>query len=272
MNFPLTDELRAEYQNLFDTCTIKPQRVASADSLVKKINNLKSRYESVGNTIGVPWYFIGAIHSMESSLRFDCHLHNGDPLTARTENVPKGRPVTGDPPFTWEESATDALKSKSLDRITDWSLPSLLYQFERYNGFGYRKLRTAVLSPYLWSFSNHYTKGKFIADGTFDPEFVSGQCGAAVILRRMADQGMVPLATTEAEPDTRGEDLAATVSRLQSQVSFSQTKKSEAAKVLQKELNKFPGITLREDGIPGKLTSAAVKKVTGDFLANDPAR
>jgi lysozyme family protein len=270
MNFPLTRELRQQYQHLFDTCTIDPQHLASADSLVNKITNQKSRYESAGSPIGVPWYFIGAVHNMESSLRFDRHLHNGDPLTGRTIHVPPGRPVNGDPPFTWEESATDALQFEHLDQVTDWSLPGLLYQLEKYNGFGYRRLKSPILSPYLWSFSNHYTTGKFVADGTFDPDVVSGQCGAAVILRRMVDQGIVSLTSTEAEPETPGEDLTQTISRLQSQVSFSQTKKSEAAKALQVALNKIRGNALREDGIPGKLTSAAVKEVTGHFLANDP--
>lgn len=39
--------------------------------------------------------------------------------------------------------------------------------------------------PYLWSFSNHYTREKFIADYQCDPEFVFGQCGAAVMLRSL---------------------------------------------------------------------------------------
>ncbi|MDQ3815011.1 MAG: hypothetical protein M3347_13810, partial [Armatimonadota bacterium] len=34
----------------------------------------------------------------------------------------------------------------------------------------------------------HYTKGKFVADGVFDPNAVSKQCGAAVLLRRMIDR------------------------------------------------------------------------------------
>jgi lysozyme family protein len=42
-----------------------------------------------------------------------------------------------------------------------------------------------VLTPYLWSFTNHYTKGKFVADGKFDANAVSKQCGAAAILKLM---------------------------------------------------------------------------------------
>ena len=50
-----------------------------------------------------------------------------------------------------------------------------LYELERYNGFGYRDRRPQVLSPYLWSFSNHYSRGKYVADGRFsDPSPTHG--------------------------------------------------------------------------------------------------
>ena len=69
----------------------------------------RARYASVSAQTGVPWWVIGLIHMMEAGQSFRCHLHNGDPLTARTVQVPAGRPKTGQPPFIWEESAADAL-------------------------------------------------------------------------------------------------------------------------------------------------------------------
>jgi lysozyme family protein len=191
MNLPLTDELRAEYQNLFDTCQIRQEAQAEVENLAAKIIHNRSRYEAVGTPLSIPWYFIGVIHNMESSQRFDRHLHNGDPLTARTVQVPAGRPVDGSPPFTWEASASDALKLEGLDKVTDWTWAALLYRIEKYNGFGYRTRHPEVLSPYLWSGSNHYTKGKFVADGKFDPDAPSKQCGAAVLLRNMVDHNVI---------------------------------------------------------------------------------
>jgi lysozyme family protein len=139
-------------------------------------------YEEVGAGLGgIPWAFIGVIHGMECGFNFGGHLHNGDPLTARTVQHPSGRPKTGSPPFTWRQSATDALTMKRLDRVTDWSVPHMLFLLEGYNGFGYR--RRGVPTPYLWSFSSLYEKGKFVADGVFDPAAVSKQCGAAVMLK-----------------------------------------------------------------------------------------
>lgn len=38
---------------------------------------------------------------------------------------------------------------------------------------------------FLWSFSTIYEKGKFVADGKFDANAVSKQCGAALLLKVM---------------------------------------------------------------------------------------
>jgi lysozyme family protein len=64
---------------------------------------------------------------------------------------------------------------------------------ERFNGFGYRRHDINIHSPYLWSFSNHYTKGKFVADNTFSATAVSKQCGAAVLLKRMVARKLVKI-------------------------------------------------------------------------------
>jgi lysozyme family protein len=145
---------------------------------------------------------VALIHSLESGLSFSSHLHNGDPLTARTTHVPAGRPVanpTANPkqapgatnPYTWEESAADALRQKGLNTWTDWTIVASLYKLEAYNGWGYRMYHSTVLSPYLWSYTNHYTKGKYAADGKWNANLVSSQAGAAAILREMVDTGLV---------------------------------------------------------------------------------
>ncbi|MEK7830242.1 MAG: hypothetical protein AAB401_04105 [Acidobacteriota bacterium] len=185
MAITLTPKLKKEYEDLFATCINKPGKQLSIEKLVGRIVANRTRYEAVETLTGVPWYVVAAIHSLEGSLSFKTHLHNGDPLTAKTIHVPKNRPAAGSPPFTWEESATDALTFDNLTSVKSWNLAMILFRLEGFNGFGYRTKHPDVLTPYLWSFSNHYTKGKFVADGKFDPDFVSGQCGAAVIFKQM---------------------------------------------------------------------------------------
>lgn len=185
----LNQALNDEYQQLFDTCEIRKSQITRVEKCITTILANRARYDTVSAlTGGVPWYVMAAIHNLESSLRFTRHLHNGDPLTARTVHVPQGRPKAGSPPFSWEDSAADALKFRKLHRWDNWSLPGVLYKLEGYNGWGYRRYHPDVLSPYLWSSSTHYTKGKYVADGTWSDKAISQQIGAAVILRRLAQQ------------------------------------------------------------------------------------
>lgn len=181
----LSQQLKDEYTRLFDTCVVRPEREKEAATLASSLLSHQDRYEAAGRALGIPWHFIAIVHHMECGQRFDRHLHNGDPLTGKTVRVPAGRPLTGIPPFSWEQSAEDALRMSKLDQVEFWDLPCTLYQFERYNGFGYRTKHPDVLSPYLWSGSGHYQKGKFVADGKFDPSATSKQIGAAVLLQKI---------------------------------------------------------------------------------------
>lgn len=174
------------YHTMFAALIIRPEKAWEIDAAVNKINAGKSRYEYISTRTGVPWYFIGIVHYRESTCNFSKHLHNGDPLTARTVQVPAGRPATGNAPFTFEESAIDALAYMGLTSWKDWSIPGMLYQLERYNGFGYRNYN--VNSPYLWNYTQFYTKGLYVRDGVYDGNAVSKQAGAAAILRRVMEK------------------------------------------------------------------------------------
>lgn len=250
-----TQSLQKEYETLYATCEVRENRFNDIEPIVERIIENRQRYETVSAEVGVPWFFIAAIHNMEAVQRFDRHLHNGDRLTARTVHVPAGRPFGGEPPFTWEESSQDALLMHRIHEVEEWTLPAVLYELEKYNGWGYRLYHTHVKSPYLWGFSNHYTSGKYVADGTWSDTAVSRQCGAAVIIRRLEELGKIKWLTGEMpegpvlyyanEVITHGEDL-------------------------QRFLNKFSGISLRVDGWPGEHTSDAVKQVFGFHLIGDP--
>lgn len=181
---PGFEPLRAGYHHLWSTMQIPAARQGAVTRDAEKVLGGKPRYEVVSAASGVPWWVIGTIHMMEGSCDFNTHLHNGDPLSARTVHVPAGRPPVGQPPFTWEISAEDALQYEGFDKVKDWSIEHALYQLERFNGLGY--MHKNVNSPYLWSFSNQYEKGKFVKDGVFDANAVSQQVGAAPIIKTLA--------------------------------------------------------------------------------------
>ena len=93
--------------------------------------------------------------------------------------MPKGR----GPFHSWEDAAVDALAIDGTDRVTAWGIERLCYELEKYNGFGSRA--KGIHTPYLWSYSNHYSHGKYIADHVWDASAVSGQAGAMPLLSRM---------------------------------------------------------------------------------------
>lgn len=278
MAIRLTEPLRQEYEQLFESCDILSKREAEVERSVDRLLSHRDRYQTVTERRGVPWHFVALVHSMESGCSFRCHLHNGDPLTVRTVQVPAGRPKHGTPPFDWEVSAADAMALKRLDGDTDWSLAGTLYQLERYNGWGYRMYHSHVLSPYLWSFSTHYTSGRYVADGRWSDSAVSRQCGAAVMLRRLVERGETDLADQPAatlyaqvatEPAGDKGSQCPLVSRHRMRRSRRDAE-AEKAQRLQRWLTSFPGIFLKADGIPGDRTSNAYRLVTGHYLPGDP--
>lgn len=262
----LTAALRADYQQLFDTCQIKADSAKTVDRLADQIIANEARYRSVADPMGIPWYAVGVIHAMEAGLNFKCHLHNGDPLSARTVQVPAGRPKTGQPPFSWEDSARDALTLDKYAQWTDWSIPGILFKWESYNGWGYRNHHPEVKSPYLWSATNHYSSGKYIKDGIWSATAVSKQIGAAALLRRLAEKGVA----ADAQSFTTQPKLADAVASPQAALRYHPSAVLPGAIELQRFLNTFPGIFLREDGKLGERSSDAFKQVFGLYLQGDP--
>lgn len=160
-----------------------------------KIIANRSRYELVAKATGVPWDVIGVIHYRESSNHFAGVLHNGEKIIGtgkKTTLVPKGR----GPFSTWEQAAIDALANchPYLAKQKDWSLGITLDLLEAYNGLGYRN--KGLPSPYLWAGTDQYQKGKYVADGKFDPNHVDQQLGVAAILMKLRDGAAAPAPTT----------------------------------------------------------------------------
>lgn len=254
-------QLRNEYNDLFASLQINPQKISEINATAKRITDNRSRYEQVSALLNIPWYFIGIVHTMEASGNFTKHLHNGDPLKAKTVQVPKGRPKVGIPPFTWEESAMDALEYEGYKNATGWNPSAFLFRFERYNGFGYRN-KYAINSPYLWSYSQHYSKGKYTVDGSFDPKAVSKQIGAAILLKQLSTNKELKIKFDE-EPEISLPEIW--------KVKYDPKNVNPVGIKLQLFLNQF-GFSLNPDGKPGKNTSDAVFEFSGNYLIGDPRK
>ena len=141
----------------------------------------KDRYLAIEEATGCPAELIAAIHWRESGCNFDTYLQNGDPLGQPTTHVPAGIYCE-----TWEESAIKAMQDQGYP--VDKNDISSYYEFaERYNGLGYRE--QGLPSPYVWSGTNNYECGRYVADGEFDPNAVDNQLGVAVMLKALMTEG-----------------------------------------------------------------------------------
>lgn len=151
------------------------------DAVAKRLMGAKDRYQSVTRMTGVPWWFIAVVHQRESSQSWAKSLAQGDPWDEVSTHVPKGR----GPFSSWESAAVDALANcpPHAARNRDWSAGGTLTLLEQYNGLGYAN--RGVPSPYVWSGTDQYKSGKFVADHEFRPDVVDVQLGCAGLLITM---------------------------------------------------------------------------------------
>jgi len=147
----------------------------------KRLVSAKARYQTVASKTGVPWFIVAVIHEREASQSWSANIAQGDPWTEVSVHVPAGR----GPFLSWEGAAVDALSNCApyAARWTDWSAGGALTLLETYNGTGYAN--KGLPSPYIWSGTDQYEKGKYVSDGKFDPEAIDKQLGCAGLIRTM---------------------------------------------------------------------------------------
>lgn len=179
---PIKD-LLAEYAHNYAVAGVRKEWLHQAQVAANTVMKNMGIYTIVADKVTrIPAYVIGLIHMMESGFNFKTHLHNGDPLSARTVQVPAGRPKKGNPPFTWSESAMDALLTDRVGSVPEWTLGYTLRFLEGYNGWGPRNAHQG-LTAYLWSGTDLYTRGKYIADGVWSETAVSKQIGCVAVMK-----------------------------------------------------------------------------------------
>lgn len=208
--------------------------------VAKRLVAAKQRYLTVSEKTGIPWPFIAVTHQRESSQNWAKSLAQGDPIDRVSTHVPAGR----GPFATWEEAAYDALVNCApyAARNKDWSIGGLLTLLEQYNGLGY--VRRGLPSPYIWSGTDQYSKGKYVRDGVFDPDVVDKQLGCAGLI----------LAMMQLDPTIKFGGAPKTV------VPLPQTTNVRDGEWLQSALNKLGADPqLDVDGVAGPATRNAVR-------------
>lgn len=174
--------MRHSYEQLIREATILPAWIDRANSFKLQYEKNHARYQEAWAHCNVPSIIIACINTMENGGRFDRHIHNGDALTGRTHQVPAGRPKVGNPPFSWLESVVDCLVDLKKLNLHPWGedFSKDLEKLEAFNGWGYRNKQKD--SPYIVNGSTFTVKGKYVADGVYDPNAESKQLGILPML------------------------------------------------------------------------------------------
>ena len=174
-------------------CKVSADKGPLFERVANRLMASQARYQKVEKLTGVPWHVIAVIHEREASQNWNTQLGQGDPLNRKSVHKPKGR----GPFATWEDGAVDALTKCAPYAANnhDWSVGGTLALLEKYNGLGY--YNKGVPSPYIWAGTNQYVKGKYVADGVYDPNHVDTQLGCAGLLKFMGvfKKATVPVGT-----------------------------------------------------------------------------
>lgn len=189
---PKPEPAKGYQETLWNQAKLRPEWIPRIDKALVIYERNKGTYQKIQKMRknGVPKQIVFGFHLRESTCDFDAHLHNGDPLRFRTRNVPAGRlPLPAEPPFEFLQSAEDALYTyEGLEKLNWSGVQNVLRNSESMNGFGYYK--KGLPSPYLWSGTTVYEKGKYTSDGNYSPIAIDKQIGLAALLIRMKDRNL----------------------------------------------------------------------------------
>jgi lysozyme family protein len=188
VNIPL---LIQRNQARWENMKVLPARLTGLDETAYRLQGSKARFVAVEQRLiklgyYCPWWFIAICAEREygGPPHWDRQLSQGDPLNRVSWHDPAGRgPFFG--ADAWERGCLDALIdcAPHAAKWKDWTPGGTATIWEEYNGLGYAAM--GVPSAYVWSGSNQYVSGKYIADHVYRSGVVDVQEGCMPILSRM---------------------------------------------------------------------------------------
>jgi lysozyme family protein len=183
--------LAAEYAALLAAMRLDPSRehelAARASAVLELGEHHHDEWAEVTGRTGVPRLWGLASFERESGSDYSRSPAQGDRWDHVSVNVPRGL----GPYRSWGEACVAAYRLDRLDEVAGsagvppaaartaaipgWTWPRACYEGELFNGFGPRA--HGRHTGYLWSWTNIYDGGKFVADGVWDPARRDEQCG-----------------------------------------------------------------------------------------------
>ncbi len=239
-----------KHAKVVDKLKYKLHGTQSSDlkSFYKNWQKNKARYQAVAAKTGIPAELIAALHWRESTANFNTYLHQGDPLGKKAVHVPRNIPLF----HKWEDAAVHALTMKrSIQKklgitANTTDMAAIATFAEYYNGLGYHNRGSS--SPYVYSGTDQYKRGKYVADGRYSKTHRDNQLG------------VVPMIMYITQMDALGGSAATDAIAGTSQPILSQGDSGEAVTLLQQKLAEEGFYKGSVDGDFGRGTRSALRR------------
>lgn len=189
----------------------------AANSFVNNFNSNKDKYSAVSANlrqqgINMSPEQVAALHWREASGSFTKSIANGQRLGTNIRKDGRLGQGSGADAFSnttnWVQNATEVLaykvnEKKNFTNTTDFSKQGSFYKFaEAYNGLGYQK--RGQPSPYVYAGTSGYQKGKFVADGKYNPNYVDQQLGVAAMTQLLGQGSGFDINNPASAPEGSG--------------------------------------------------------------------
>jgi lysozyme family protein len=176
------DALAPEYATLLAAMRVDPDRehelAARAAVVLELAHRHRDEWVDVTGKTSVPRLWGMASFERESSSDYSRSPAQGDPWDKVSVDVPRGLGPYAD----WGAACVAAYAIDKLNEVgaPNWIWTRACYEGGLFNGFGPRA--HGRHTGYLWSWTNIYTGGKYVADGRWDPDVHDQQCGTVPMM------------------------------------------------------------------------------------------
>lgn len=137
-------------------------------------------YVKEQNETKVPAVLLAALDYREDNANPARAIGQGDPWNRVSVHVPRGHGP-------WTSKFDADVHYIRYDHLDDnsapWSWPYACWKGEAWNGFGPRA--HGIHTGYLWAGTSVYTRGKYVADGQWDPTVIDQQLGIIPVMKRL---------------------------------------------------------------------------------------
>jgi lysozyme family protein len=160
------------------------EQQADVNLFLARYKKNAEHYEKLAHQAHVPPELIAALHWREADGQFDRYLHQGDKLGRKARNEPTDIPLFGKDQF--DQAAVHAIgrfgKTRDALGLTEDSndMAAMATYAEYYNGLGY--YNNGHTNPYVFSGTDQYKGGKYVADHKYDPKAKDQQVGVVALI------------------------------------------------------------------------------------------